>query len=229
MTRRLVGALGTALLVAVASGWLAQPAVSAGADDIGGTVVGDKGPEAGVWVIAETTELSTKFIKIVVTNDAGRFLIPDLPFASYQVWVRGYGLADSAKKPARPGETVSITVKNAASPKEAAQIYPASYWYSLLQLPPDSDFPGTGQGGNGIAPGMRTQAHWIDRLKDGCELCHQMGNKATREMPMLDRSKFPSSGAIARLRCTPTGAIASPPGKSRRRRRGPAAANATWC
>jgi hypothetical protein len=50
-------------------------------------------PEAGVWVIAETRELGTRFAKIVVTDDRGRFVLPDLPKAQYQVWVRGYGLS----------------------------------------------------------------------------------------------------------------------------------------
>ena len=42
------------------------------ADDIGGVVTGVKGPEAGVWVIAETTDLPTKYAKIVVTDEALR-------------------------------------------------------------------------------------------------------------------------------------------------------------
>src|ERR1700731_4013604 len=75
----------------------AQQAVAIGATDIGGAVVGAAGPEAGVWVIAETTELPTKFARIVVTDDQGRYLIPDLPTANYSVWVRGYGLVDSTK------------------------------------------------------------------------------------------------------------------------------------
>ena len=66
-------------------------------DDIGGVVNGASGPEAGVWVIAETTNLPTKFAKIVVTDEQGRYLIPDLPKATYDLWVRGYGLIDSAK------------------------------------------------------------------------------------------------------------------------------------
>ena len=65
-----------------------------------------KGPEAGVWVIAETTDLPTKFAKIVVTDDRGRYLMPDLPKANYDVWVRGYGLVDSAKVTAAPGKTL---------------------------------------------------------------------------------------------------------------------------
>ena len=70
-------------------------------DDIGGVVASAKGPEAGVWVIAETTDLPAKFIKIVVTDDQGRYVLPDLPQASYQVFVRGYGLVDSPRVPAR--------------------------------------------------------------------------------------------------------------------------------
>ena len=66
-----------------------------GATDIGGVVTSSKGAEAGVWVIAETTDLPTKFARIVVTDDQGRYLIPDLPAANYSVWVRGYGLVNS--------------------------------------------------------------------------------------------------------------------------------------
>ena len=64
-------------------------------DDIGGVVTSAKGPEAGVWVIAETADLPTRFTRTVVTDDQGRYVIPDLPRANYSVWVRGYGLVDS--------------------------------------------------------------------------------------------------------------------------------------
>src|SRR5262245_7714031 len=70
----------------------AADAVRIDTDDLGGVVTSSKGPEAGVWVIAETTDLPTKFVKIVVTDDRGRYLVPDLPKANYNVWVRGYGL-----------------------------------------------------------------------------------------------------------------------------------------
>ena len=66
------------------------------------------GPEAGVWVIAETTDLPTRYIKEVVTDDRGRFLIPALPKANYTVWARGYGLVDSAKVQAAPGKSVDL-------------------------------------------------------------------------------------------------------------------------
>ena len=77
--------------------------VAVDADDIGGVVTGPKGPEAGVWVIAETTDLPTRLIKSVVTDDQGRYLVPDLPKASYNVWVRGYGLVDSPEGQGRAG------------------------------------------------------------------------------------------------------------------------------
>jgi hypothetical protein len=38
-----------------------QPAVTVDADDLGGMVTSMNGPEPGVWVIAETTDLPTKF------------------------------------------------------------------------------------------------------------------------------------------------------------------------
>ena len=169
------------------------PAPRAAGDDIAGVVTSAAGPEAGVWVIAETDGLDTTFRKTVVTDDAGRFLVPDLPPASYEVWVRGYGLVDSDRTSVQPGDRLELTVRAAATPREAAQIYPANYWYSLLEVPPASDFPGTGPRGNGIGAAMRTQADWIDRMKDGCQLCHQLGNYATREMPMLDLDDFDST------------------------------------
>ena len=84
--------MGTATAQAAAT----QQAQS-GAGDLNGVVTGANGPEAGVWVIAETRDLPTKYVKIVVTDDRGRYLMPDLPKANYDVWVRGYGLVDSPK------------------------------------------------------------------------------------------------------------------------------------
>src|SRR6266704_3074506 len=133
---------------------VAQPAaaqqVRVDADDIGGVVTGAKGPEAGVWVIAETKDLPTKYVKIVVTDDSGRYLLPDLPKGNYDIWVRGYGLVDSPKVKAAPGKTLNLTATTAPSPRAAAEYYPALYWYALMQVPQKSDFPGTGQTGNGI-------------------------------------------------------------------------------
>ena len=116
-------------------------------DDIAGVVTGPNGPEAGVWVIAETRDLPTRHIKIVVTDDEGRYLVPDLPQASYDVWVRGYGLVDSEKAQAEPGESVNLTAVIAPNAKAAAEYYPAQDWFALLQLPAPSEFPGTGPDG----------------------------------------------------------------------------------
>jgi hypothetical protein len=153
-------------------------------DDIAGIVSSAKGPEAGVWVIAETTDLPTKFVRIVVTDDRGRYLVPDLPKANYRVWVRGYGLVDSAKVQASPGKLLNLTAVIAPDARTAAEYYPAGYWYSLLQVPAKSEFPGTGPTGNGISPNIKTQAEWVRIIKTGsCWSCHQLGNKATREIP----------------------------------------------
>src|SRR5215213_8962879 len=102
----------------------AAAAVAIDADDIGGTVRGPNGPEAGVWVIAETTDLPTRFTRSVVTDDQGRYVIPDLPTANYQVWVRGYGLVDSPKMRAKPGQNLDLTAVKAPDERSAAHYYP---------------------------------------------------------------------------------------------------------
>src|ERR1700730_557278 len=159
--------------------------VRVGNADVGGVVSSAKGPEAGVWVIAETTDLPTKFVKIVVTDDQGRYLVPDLPKANYSVWVRGYGLVDSPKVKATPGQTLNLKAVVAPDKKAAVEYYPALYWLSLLQVPPKTDFPGTGASGNGIATSVRSQGEWIRNIinTDVCTGCHQMGDKATRDIP----------------------------------------------
>jgi hypothetical protein len=170
-------------------------AVNVGPDDIGGVVTGPSGPEAGVWVIAETNELPTKFVRIVVTDDQGRYLIPDLPKANYQVWVRGYGLVDSPKSAATIGATLALKAVPAPSARAAAEIYPAGYWYSLLEVPAKSEFPGTGPEGNGISPTVKSQADFVRTIKSGtCTACHQIGTKGTREIPAMFKS-LPTSTA----------------------------------
>ena len=153
-------------------------------DDLAGVVTSAKGPEAGVWVIAETTQLPTNFVKIVVTDARGQYLLPDLPPVKYNVWVRGYGLVDSPKVAASPGTLLNLSATVAPDPHAAAQYYPAGYWFSLLRAPAPGEFPGTGPSGNGISPNLRTQAEWLRVVKSGtCMACHQLGNKATREIP----------------------------------------------
>ena len=157
---------------------------------ITGVVQGASGPEAGVWVIAETKDLPTNFIKIVVTDDRGRFMVPELPAANYSVWVRGYGLADSTPVQMKPSPN-AITLRAAAAktPQEAAKVFPADYWLSMIDVPPASEFPGTGPTGNGIAPGMESQARWMHALKSNCNFCHQLGNGITRELSHVFKAK----------------------------------------
>lgn len=146
--------------------------VAIDADDVGGIVTGPNGPEAGVWVIAETTDLPTRFRRIVVTDDQGRYVVPDLPQATYSIWVRGYGLIDSGKTTATPGKLINITAAAAPDAATAARVYPAIYWFSMMKIPAKEDFP-IGRAAD--------QGQWLDVVKtDGCVTCHQMGSAATR-------------------------------------------------
>ena len=150
------------------------PAITIDADDIAGVVTSAAGPEAGVWVIAETHELGTRFARIVVTDDEGRYLVPDLPDGAYEVWVRGYGLEDSEKTAARPGTHLDLRATVAADAAAAARVYPAAYWYAMMDLPTEeevADLPG----------GMNFYLTWIKNM--GCVGCHQLGNEATRTIP----------------------------------------------
>jgi hypothetical protein len=157
---------------------------------ITGVVQSDNGVEAGVWVIAETSDLPTPFIKIVVTDDRGRFMLPDLPAATYSVWVRGYGLVDSSKTPMKPGSNVvTLRATRARTPQEAARVYPGDYWLSLLEPPAKTEFPGTGPDGNGLGAAMVTQNHWINSLKSDCNFCHQLGNSLTRSVDHVLKAK----------------------------------------
>ena len=168
----------------------AQPSMAStlqlGANDLGGIVTSANGPEAGVWVIAETTDLPTRMTKIVVTDDGGRYVVPDLPQANYTVWVRGFGLVDSPKVQAKPGSLLDLRATVAPNATAAAEYYPAIHWYSMLKVPPAGAFPGTGTGpsGNGIPAEIKSQGQWLDVVKtDGCFTCHQLGDKATRTIP----------------------------------------------
>ena len=188
-----------ALPSAIPTAVYAQQAVTVGATDIGGTVVGAAGPEAGVWVIAETTDLPTKFARIVVTDDQGRYLIPDLPAANYSVWVRGYGLVDSAKLTAKPGQLLNHTAVPAPNEAAAAHYYPAIYWYAMMKIPPAGDF-----GGKSDIPEKLTQTDWLKQMKNiGCIGCHQLGQEATRTIPAAF-GKF-DSGEAAWMRRVQSG------------------------
>jgi hypothetical protein len=166
-------------------------AVSVGDNDLGGVVASQNGPEAGVWVIAQTSDLPTKYVKIVVTDDQGRYVLPDLPKANYTVWVRGYGLVDSQKQTSAPGRILNLTATRAPSAAAAAEYYPAQYWYSMLKIPDKSLFPGTGPSGNGMPVSLKSQGQWLSTLKThACNSCHQLGNKPTRTIsPALGEFK----------------------------------------
>lgn len=162
----------------VARGQQAIPGLHVDKSSIGGVVVNISGgkPEAGVWVIAETKSLSVPFRKIVVTDDQGRFLVPDLPDGVYQLWVRGYGLKDSERVDAAQGGEVKLEVANAVTPRETAKIYPASYWTSLIHPPAKDQLP----------KGYVSQEQWLAALRGGCNQCHQIGMVATRRHTDVD-------------------------------------------
>src|SRR5260370_9572797 len=137
-------AIGCAALLWMPAPGMAQAqapaAVAIDNDDIGGVVRGAGGPEAGVWVIAETRDLPTRFTRSVVTDDQGRYVVPDLPKAKYKVWVRGYGLVDSPKVDGAPAQQLNLRAVPAPNQAAAAQYYPAIYWSAMLKLPPASEF-----------------------------------------------------------------------------------------
>ncbi|MGH8693243.1 MAG: carboxypeptidase-like regulatory domain-containing protein, partial [Burkholderiales bacterium] len=186
--RRAIAAAGIAVLFAACAAGTGSrkgdTEIRSGENDLGGVVKSANGLEAGVWVIAETSDLPTKFARIVVTDDQGRYLVPDLPKAGYSVWVRGYGLVDSPKVQATPGKRLDLSAVAAPSAAAAAEYYPAIYWYSMLKIPAKGEFPGTGIDGNGIDPGMKTQTHWLNTVKtNGCMSCHALGTVGTRTIP----------------------------------------------
>jgi hypothetical protein len=176
------------LMAVTFAGYLAaqhEATVNVKSDEIGGVVSSANGAEAGVWVIAETTDLPTRYIKEVVTDDQGRYLIPSLPSATYTVWARGYGLVDSPKLQTRTGKQVDLKPSAAPDQRAAAHYFPANYWYAMLNIPNENEFPGTGPHGNGISTNIKTQGQWLHLIKtDSCESCHQLGNEYSRTIPV---------------------------------------------
>jgi len=152
----------------------AAAAASAGPGAIHGRVSSPAGAEAGVWVIAETDAFETRYARIVVTDEQGRYLVPGLPAANYRLWVRGYGLVDSEPVPARPGELIDLVVLPADDPAAAAEVYPAAYWYAMMKLPEPQEV-------SHLEGGLDEYLMWMKNM--GCVGCHQMGNKATRTFP----------------------------------------------
>jgi hypothetical protein len=185
MRRRMLAASAACLLASTALPATAQAPVEIDAKSIGGVVTGPNGPEAGVWVIAETRDLPVRFIRIVVTDEQGRYVVPDLPPASYEVWARGYGIVDSAKQRAEPGRHVNHAATSAPTPEAAAKVYPAIHWYSMMRIPPKSAF-----GGEGDIPKEISQERWLHQMKSaGCVGCHQLGQLSTRTLPEAFKSE----------------------------------------
>ena len=181
-TLRALGMLAAVLLFGFA--WLLATekrgsAATGTGDYISGAVTSSKGAEAGVWVVAETTDLPTRYVKIVVTDDRGRYVLPQLPMANYQVFVRGYGLVDSPRVPAKPGQHLDLKAVVAPDARAAAQYYPANYWYSLAKIP----------------SGKLAPDDFIGKVKY-CLTCHQIGDPATREIPEITKALGPFHNSL---------------------------------
>ena len=182
MRRNIAGGAIVAALISMTVPCAAQQAAAQSvvidSDDIGGVVRGPNGPEPGVWVIAETRDLPVRYVKIVVTDDQGRYVVPDLPKANYDVWVRGYGLVNSAKVKAEPGKQLNLTAVAAPNEAEAAKYYPAIYWYSMMNIPAAEFF-----GSPDAPPNLKITDYLNGMKNNGCVGCHQLGQLSTRTIP----------------------------------------------
>jgi hypothetical protein len=177
--KRFVSSSVPAIAVAVFLAVTQASAQSISKSDIGGVVTSPHGPEAGVWVIAETHDLPTRYAKMVVTDERGRYVVPDLPKGKYDVWVRGYGLIDSPKVQSEPGQHLNLTAVLAPNEAAAAAYYPAIYWFAMLKIPTADQF-----GGKSDIPEKITQADWLTAIKNqACVGCHQLGQLGTRTIP----------------------------------------------
>ena len=156
-----------------------QQEVTIGATDIGGVVTGPNGPEAGVWVIAETADLPTKFAKIVVTDDRGRYVIPDLPKANYNVWVRGYGLVDSPKVKTTRGQHLNLTAVPAPNAGRGGRILSGRVLvFDAADSRTRANFPAPARTATAFRAVMKTQAR-LDRY--GQELAASPAMRSARK------------------------------------------------
>ena len=175
-----LAALGAAAIIASATDLRAQQAASAvsiGDSDLGGVVTGPNGPEAGVWVIAETTDLPTKFAKIVVTDDHGRYVMPELPKANYSVWVRGYGLVDSPKvrRRARQDPQPDGRARRRTRRRRRSTIR-RSTGIRCSRSRPRASFR--------VGQSDKLSGEWLNVVKSiGCMSCHALGTIGTRTIP----------------------------------------------
>jgi len=72
------------------------------------------------------------------------------------------------------------------------------YWYSLLRIPDKSEFPGTGDKGNGIRRKHEDAGTRVDTVKNACQSCHALGSKGIRTVPKLFQESGNSFQAWAR-------------------------------
>ena len=190
----MVAAAGAALAFALAA---ARVDVNAAENTgvISGVVTSSNGPEAGVWVIAETDGLPDE-----VPQDRRHRRSGPVPAAgaaaggNYNVWVRGYGLVDSQ---AGDGQGRAQNVKLTAVVAQARRRKPRRVYPAQLLAVADraarrpASFPARARRATASAPSMNDQAEWINNMK-GCMRCHQIGSKLTRTIP--DRDKFHVGG-----------------------------------
>jgi hypothetical protein len=95
--------------------------------------------------------------------------------------VRGYGLVDSPRLRAKPGQRLDMASVPAPNEAAAAHYYPAIYWYSMMKIPGQDQFGTNARSG---IPANLTQMDWLKQVKNiGCVGCHQLGQEATRTIP----------------------------------------------
>ena len=156
------------------------------ADDIGGVVTSANGPEAGVWVIAETTDLPHQAAKIVVTDDRGP--LPACLTCRRRTTRCGCAaMASSIREGAdsAPGKLLNLTAVVAPSASRSGPVLSGrSTGMPCSRCLRRASSPAPVSNGNGISRERQSQAEWVSRLKTRRlrQACHQLGNKATREL-----------------------------------------------
>jgi hypothetical protein len=88
--------------------------------------------------------------------------------------VRGYGLTDSARVAARPGQRLDLAATPAPDPATAASVYPAAYLYAMMSLPTEAETAS-------LPNGRNEYLMWVKNM--GCVGCHQLGQLSTRTLP----------------------------------------------
>ena len=188
MTRlgTLTAALACAALVAAAaperSRWRRRTTTASSAAPSPST----DGPEAGVWVIAETDELEDG-----VPQDrrhrrrTGSTCCRSCRTRPSRSGSAATGWSTPEPVAARPDQELDLTAVVAASPQEAAQVYPLHLLAVAHQPARRARVPGHRSRGQRHQP-ADGQPGRVDQQPEGLQRCHQVGNKRTREIPDLD-------------------------------------------